>query len=139
MHFPPFYTKQFGVIVTINYQSSLDKSTAIVSIENSKLKAVVSVMGWPFQKDLIKYVNLSRQRRILNSFQTLVQIRTTPSNQKLMGFHNFFSFWKFAGSFSQHKCVVGWSISQNCRVRSSCLSSFMERKKKEIPRSVCQD
>jgi hypothetical protein len=48
MHFPPFYTKQFGVIVTINYQSSLDKSTAIVSIENSKLKAVVSVMGWPF-------------------------------------------------------------------------------------------
>jgi hypothetical protein len=48
VHFPPFYTKQFGVIVTIKYQSSLDKSTAIVSIENSKLKAVISVMGWPF-------------------------------------------------------------------------------------------
>jgi len=48
VHFSPFYTKQFGVIVTIKYQSSLEKSTAIVSIENSKLKAVISVMGWPF-------------------------------------------------------------------------------------------
>jgi hypothetical protein len=48
MHFSPFYTKQFGVIVTIKYQCSVDKSTAIVSIENSKLKAVISIMGWPF-------------------------------------------------------------------------------------------
>ena len=82
MHFSPFYTKRFGVIVTIKYKSSWDKSTPIVSIENSKLKAVI------------------------------------------------FSHIGSLPAASASTSVVGWSISQNCKVRSSCLSLFMEKNNK---------